>query len=79
MIAMIGIVTLLGISIGLLTLPLALAGVIFWIWMLIHCIRNDGLDGTQRVLWALLIWFLPIIGSIVYFFVGRTSSKVRTA
>ena len=79
MIAMIGIVTVLGVGLGLLDVPLALAGCVLWIWMLIHCIRNDRLDGTHRVLWALLIWFLPLIGSIVYFFAGRNGSRTRAA
>jgi membrane protein DedA with SNARE-associated domain len=38
---------------------------IFWLWMLIDCIKNEK-DGTQRLIWALVIFFLPCIGSLVY-------------
>jgi len=79
MLALLAIVGLSIVSVLLLFLivPLGVACFVFWIWMLVHAIRNDGLDGTTRVLWALLIWFLPFIGSVIYFFAGRTASPRR--
>ena len=38
---------------------------VFWLWMLIDCIKNET-DGTQRIIWALVIFFLPCIGSLIY-------------
>lgn len=74
MIAMLTTLTVLAL---LLLLPLAVAGFVFWVWMLIHAIRNDNLDGSSRVLWVLLVWFLPLIGSVIYFFgpPGDTSRR----
>ena len=43
---------------------------IFWLWMLIDCIKNET-DGTQRIIWALLIFFLPCIGSLIYLLVRK--------
>ena len=43
---------------------------IFWLWMLIDCIRKET-DGTQRLIWALVIFFLPCIGSLIYFFARK--------
>lgn len=43
---------------------------IFWLWMLIDCIRNET-DGTQRIIWALVIFFLPCIGSLIYLFARK--------
>ena len=76
MIAMLTTITVLAL---VLLLPLALAGFAFWVWMLIHAIRNDQLDGTIRVLWVLLVWFLPLIGSVIYCLMGRTASRRVTA
>lgn len=45
---------------------------IFWIWMLIDAIQNDRLVGNQRVVWVLVIIFLPCIGALIYYFVGRS-------
>ena len=44
--------------------PASSLGLAFWIWMLIHCVRNDPERGTW--LWILII--LPGIGAVVYFF-----------
>ena len=42
----------------------------FWLWMLIDCIKNET-DGTQRIIWALVVFFLPCVGSLVYFFARK--------
>lgn len=48
----------------------------FWLWMLIDSLTNNGLEGSERVAWVLVIVLLPFIGSIIYFFVGRSRRKV---
>ena len=74
---MIALLSIVGVLLLLLLIPLSLACLGFWLWMLIHAIRTDNLDGTARVLWAALIWFLPLIGSAIYFFAGRTAEPRR--
>jgi hypothetical protein len=56
---------------GLVSYALSALAFIFWIWMLIHAIRNNGLSGTERVVWVLVVFFLPCVGALIYFFVGR--------
>jgi hypothetical protein len=53
---------------------LSLLAFIFWIWMLIHAITNKGLGDTEKIVWVLVIIFLPLIGSIIYFFVGKSKA-----
>ena len=48
-----------------------LVGLIFFIWMLIDCIQNKSLDGTMKIIWILVILFLPFLGPLIYYFVGR--------
>jgi hypothetical protein len=43
---------------------------IFWLWMLIDCLRKET-DMTQKIIWALVIFFLPCIGSLIYLFVRK--------
>jgi hypothetical protein len=61
--------------VGLLFLVVAgavgVAAFIFWIWMLIHAITNKGLDGTEKIVWVLVVLFLHFLGALIYFFVGR--------
>jgi uncharacterized PurR-regulated membrane protein YhhQ (DUF165 family) len=44
---------------------------VFWIWMLIDAIKNQGLTDGEKIGWVLAIVFLHIIGSVLYFFIGR--------
>ena len=50
---------------------LAILATVFWIWMLIDAIQNPGLDGTQRVVWVLVILFLHFLGALIYYIAGR--------
>jgi len=43
----------------------------FWLWMLIHAITNKGITDTEKIVWVIVIIFLPFLGSLIYFFVGR--------
>jgi hypothetical protein len=38
----------------------------FWIWMLVHAASSDI---KHKPLWLLVIWFMNIVGAIIYFFV----------
>jgi hypothetical protein len=54
---------------------LSLAGFAFWLWMLIHAITNKGLADGEKIVWVLVIIFLPLVGSIIYFFIGRSKGS----
>lgn len=50
---------------------IGLLEVIFQIWMLVDAIQNPRLDGTQRIVWVLVIIFMPCLGPVLYYFVAR--------
>ncbi len=50
---------------------LGLLAFVFWVWMLVHAITNKGLTDGERVAWVLVCIFLPVLGSILYFIIGR--------
>jgi hypothetical protein len=50
---------------------------IFWIWMLIDCLTSSKPTG-EKVLWFLVIFFLHLLGAIIYFFVARDSGRTAT-
>jgi hypothetical protein len=67
-----------GIVIGLFKLIFILvSGVIsllcfvFWLWMLVHAIGNKNLTDGEKIVWVLVIIFLPFLGSVLYFFIGK--------
>ena len=47
---------------------------IFWIWMFIDCLQNSHLQGTEKLIWVLVLLFLHLIGPILYFFIVKESS-----
>lgn len=50
---------------------LALASVVFWVWMLIDCLTNEPSEGNDKVIWALVILLLHALGALLYYFVRR--------
>jgi hypothetical protein len=64
-----------GLLVMLVTAAIGLACFVFWLWMLIHAITNKGLSDGEKILWVLVIIFLPFLGSIIYFFVGRPKGQ----
>ncbi len=44
---------------------------VFWVWMMIHAITNAGLTSGEKIIWVLVIFFLPVLGAILYYFLGR--------
>lgn len=52
---------------------IALVTTVFWIWMLIDCATNANLDGTQKLIWVVIILFLHFLGGILYFAIARGS------
>jgi len=67
-----GAFALLGLLIAGL---IGLAGFAFWLWMLVHGITNKGLSDGEKIVWVLVIIFLPFLGSILYFFIGRPKGR----
>ena len=44
---------------------------IFWVWVLVDCITKEPSDGNDKVAWTILIIFVPLLGSLLYYFVRR--------
>jgi hypothetical protein len=59
---------------GFFFLVLVVLSFVFWIWMLVDAIKNPKLDGTQRVVWVLVVLFLHVLGATIYYFAGRGPS-----
>jgi Phospholipase_D-nuclease N-terminal len=49
---------------------LAIAACVFWIWMLIHAVTNNGIGTGEKVAWVLVILFLHVLGAFIYLFIG---------
>jgi len=55
---------------------IGLVATIFWIWMLIDAITSKTLDGTEKIIWVIVVLFLHVLGALLYFFIARKKSAV---
>lgn len=61
---------LFAILVGVVFGVLALA---FWVWMLVDCLTDDRLTGTEKLIWLLVIVTTKLIGATIYYLVGRST------
>ena len=66
--------TILGL--GFFGILIAIAASIFWIWMLIDALMNPRLQGTEKLVWVLVVLFLHLLGAVLYFVIGREQRVV---
>jgi hypothetical protein len=48
---------------------LAIGCLAAWIWALIDILKNE-FTGMNKLIWFLLVIFLPLVGVICYYFIG---------
>jgi hypothetical protein len=56
---------------GLLFIFIIFGGSIFWIWAIIDCVTKEPSEGNDKIIWFLLILFLHVIGTLIYYLVRR--------
>jgi hypothetical protein len=54
----------------LIILTLIALPILLWIAALVHCLKSD-FENDGKIIWILVIVFLPILGSILYLLIGR--------
>ena len=50
---------------------IAIAATIFWLWALVDVLTSHK-DANEKILWFLVVFFLHVIGAIIYLVVGRS-------
>jgi len=50
---------------------------IIWIGALVHLLTNKALEGTEKIVWLLVVIFLNALGAILYFFLAPDPSRPR--
>lgn len=58
-------------------LLILLVSTVFWIGMLIDCVRNES-DPNNRLVWVLIIVLTNAIGALIYLLVRRPQ-RIKTA
>lgn len=63
--------TLVALVFWLICFAISCLAFVFWIWMLIDCLKYESSTGNDKIIWALVIVLLSGIGALVYYFVRR--------
>ena len=64
----------------LLILPFVILGFVFWLWMLIDCLKRSddkfAIGGNNaKLIWVLVIIFTGFIGALIYYFIIKIKRK----
>lgn len=44
---------------------------VLWIWAIVDIVNSRFREDSTKIIWILLVIFLPFLGTILYYFVGR--------
>ena len=67
---MFGVAGILGLSFLLMMSLITFAAFVFWIWALVDILRSE-FTGSNKLIWLLAVIMVPMIGMILYWFIGR--------
>lgn len=55
---------------------LSMASLILWVYCLVDLLTSDFSGSNTKLIWIIIVIFLPFIGSILYLSIGR-KQKLR--
>ncbi len=50
---------------------LGVAALVFWIWMLIDCMRREPPESLEKLTWALVVLLGNILGALIYYVIRK--------
>ena len=50
---------------------------ILMIWAIIDLLTSQFVDNTNKLIWALVIIFMPLLGAILYLLIGRKQKLIK--
>ncbi len=60
-----------GAILAVLLFGLFVFSFIFWLFMLIDCVKRNFKEDSEKIVWVLVIIFTGIIGALIYYFVVK--------
>ena len=69
--------SIFGLLLGLIGAVISLLVFVFWVWMLIDCLKNEPSTGNDKIIWGLVILFTGI-GALLYYFIRRPERIKQT-
>jgi hypothetical protein len=63
---------------GIVLLVAIILAFVFWLWMLVDCLMST-LPSTEKLIWFLVIFFLHVLGALLYLIIARPGGRARVA
>ena len=59
----------------ILAIAAAIAGLVFWIFMIVDVAKRQFKNDSDKTLWILIVILAGVIGAIIYYFVIKRPDK----
>lgn len=46
----------------------------FWVWMIVDCARRNFKNGTEKIIWIIVVVLAGWLGALIYFLTIRNSN-----
>lgn len=66
---------ILSVLFGLAIFAVALAGIIFWILMIIDAVKRKFPKEEDKIVWVLVVVLMGIIGALIYYLMIKKKDK----
>ena len=63
------------VGFGLVAITIGVLLFLFWLWMLVDCLKRSFKNDYEKVVWVLVMIFLHILGAVIYYFVVKVGDK----
>ena len=70
-----GVGILFAVIFGLVMFALMVFVFVFWILMLVDCVKRKFKEGSDKIVWVLVIIFTGLIGALIYYFIVKVKDK----
>lgn len=64
------------LAMGIFSFLIGIVCFVLWIWALVDIIKSQFKDDVTKLIWFLVVFFLPFVGLLLYIFAGR-SMKIQ--
>lgn len=68
---------ILGILFGLIFAAISIWAFVFWILMILDCVKRKFKEDVEKIVWILVLIFTGIIGALIYYFIVKSKGKKR--
>lgn len=64
-----------GLIVMLILFALCIFFLVFWILMLVDCVKRKFKEDSEKIVWILVIVLTGIIGALIYYFIVKVKDK----